>query len=83
MMVTLCASAKSQFIRPSILHSISLVPLRQRAVCIRRVTSVLIAMEINAWLEPARLPLVIAATPKASKWLADRRRGGADPPPKT
>lgn len=43
----------------------------------------LIAMEINAWLEPVRLPLVIAATPKASKWLADRRRGGADPPPKT
>ena len=34
----------------------------------------LIALEINAWLEPVRLPLVMAATPRASEWLAARKK---------
>ena len=36
-----------------------------------------IALELNAWVEPVRLPAVIAYTPTASRWLK-ARRGGAD-----
>lgn len=34
-----------------------------------------IALELNGWVEPLRLPLVMAATPKASAWLKERRGG--------
>ena len=34
----------------------------------------IIALELNGWIEGVRLPLVMAATPKASKWLEERRR---------
>ena len=37
-----------------------------------------IALELNAWVEPVRLPAVIAYTPRASRWLK-ARRGGAEP----
>jgi len=37
-----------------------------------------IALELNAWVEPVRLPAVIAYTPRASRWLK-ARRGGAGP----
>ena len=37
-----------------------------------------IALELNAWVEPVRLPAVIAYTPRASHWLK-ARRGGAEP----
>ena len=37
-----------------------------------------IALELNAWVEPVRLPAVIAYTPRASRWLK-ARRGGAAP----
>lgn len=32
-----------------------------------------IALELNGWVEPVRLPMVIAATPKASAWLKEKR----------
>ena len=32
-----------------------------------------IAMELNGWIEFARLPVVLAATPRASAWLNARR----------
>ena len=38
-----------------------------------------IALELNAWVEPVRLPAVIAYTPRASRWLKARRGGGAEP----
>ena len=38
-----------------------------------------IALELNAWVEPVRLPAVIAYTPRASRWLKARRGGGAAP----
>ena len=34
-----------------------------------------IALELNAWVEPVRLPAVIAYTPRASRWLKARRGG--------
>ena len=34
-----------------------------------------IALELNAWVEPVRLPAVIAYTPTASRWLKARRGG--------
>ena len=34
-----------------------------------------IALELNAWVEPVRLPAVIAYTPRASRWLRARRGG--------
>ena len=34
-----------------------------------------IALELNAWVEPVRLPAVIAYTPRASRWLKARRDG--------
>ena len=37
-----------------------------------------IALELNAWVEPVRLPAVIAYTPRASRWLK-ARRGGSEP----
>ena len=37
-----------------------------------------IALELNAWVEPVRLPAVIAYTPRASRWLKARRGGGAE-----
>ena len=37
-----------------------------------------IALELNAWVEPVRLPAVIAYTPRASRWLK-ARRGGEGP----
>ena len=37
-----------------------------------------IALELNAWVEPVRLPAVIAYTPRASRWLK-ARAGGAEP----
>ena len=37
-----------------------------------------IALELNAWVEPVRLPAVIAYTPRASRWLK-ARRGGEEP----
>ena len=44
-----------------------------------------IALELNAWVEPVRLPAVIAYTPTASRWLKARRDGGvpveAEPAP--
>ena len=44
-----------------------------------------IALELNAWVEPVRLPAVIAYTPRASRWLKARRGGevpvGAEPAP--
>ena len=36
-----------------------------------------IALELNAWVEPVRLPAVIAYTPTASRWLKARRGGEA------
>ena len=36
-----------------------------------------IALELNAWVEPVRLPAVIAYTPRASRWLKARRGGEA------
>ena len=38
-----------------------------------------IALELNAWVEPVRLPAVIAYTPRASRWLKARRGGGVEP----
>ena len=38
-----------------------------------------IALELNAWVEPVRLPAVIAYTPRASRWLKARRGGGEEP----
>ena len=38
-----------------------------------------IALELNAWVEPVRLPAVIAYTPRASRWLKARRGGAAEP----
>ena len=37
--------------------------------------NVFIALELNAWVEPVRLPAVIAYTPRASRWLKARRGG--------
>ena len=37
-----------------------------------------IALELNAWVEPVRLPAVIAYTPRASRWLK-ARRGASEP----
>ena len=34
-----------------------------------------IALELNAWVEPVRLPAIIAYTPRASRWLKARRGG--------
>ena len=38
-----------------------------------------IALELNAWVEPVRLPAVIAYTPRASRWLKARRGSGPEP----
>ena len=37
-----------------------------------------IALELNAWVEPVRLPAIIAYTPRASRWLK-ARRGASEP----